>query len=72
MMILKSMKEIIKTDFQIVLELLSQLQRIYLRRNYKWCPGDQDEQAGGEIVDNEILGVVSTDVHVEPSQGEIA
>ena len=47
------------------------MKNLYLWRDDERCPGDQDEEAGGEIVDNQILGVVTADLHVEPSQGEI-
>ena len=43
----------------------------YLRRDYKGCPGHHDEQTRGEIVDNKILGVVTTDVDVEAREGEV-
>ena len=46
-------------------------QNTYLRRDYKGCPGDQDEQTRGEVVDDQILGVVTTDVDVKPREGKV-
>ena len=49
-----------------------QAKKLYLRRDYKGRPGHQDEETRGEIVDDQILGVVTTDVDVKPSEGEVA
>ena len=51
--------------------LTQQKGKNYLRRDYKGCPGYQDEQTRGEIVDDEILGVVTTDIDVETSEGQV-
>ena len=45
--------------------------KYYLRRNDKGCPGHQDEETRGEIVDDQILGVMTTDVDVKASEGKI-
>ena len=45
--------------------------KCYLRRNDKGCPGHQDEETRGEIVDDQILGVMTTDVDVKASEGKI-
>ena len=43
----------------------------YLWRDYKGCPGHQDEQTRGQIVDDQILGVVTADEDVKPGEGEV-
>ena len=44
----------------------------YLRWNNEWGPGHDDEESGGEVVDDEVLVVVARDVHVEAGEREVA
>ena len=46
--------------------------KIDLWRNNEGSPGDHDKESRREVVDNEILGIVTADLDIEASEREIA
>ena len=46
--------------------------RNYIWRDDEWGPGNEDKEAGGNVVNNEVFVVLTADVNIKPRERKIA
>ena len=44
----------------------------HVRWNDEWGPGDDNEEAGGNIIHDDMFVILSTDVNIEPRQRQVS
>ena len=44
----------------------------HVRGNDEWGPGDDNEEAGGNIIHHDVFVILPTDVNIEPSQRQVS